>query len=77
MLGKPLDTDVLAWQAGPPEEKAAIEADPILAALPVVQDGRAVFIEGSDYDAFQFASVLSLPYLLDSFVPKLAATVAG
>ena len=72
-----LDTDVLAWQAGSPEEKAAIEADPILAALPVVQDGRAIFIEGSDYDAFQFVSVLSLPYLLDTFVPKLAATVAG
>ena len=70
-----LDTDVLIWQAGSPAERAAIETDPILAALPVVAQGRAMFIEGSDYDALQFSSALSLPYLLENFVPKLAAVV--
>jgi iron complex transport system substrate-binding protein len=70
-----LDTDLLALQAGSPEEKAAIETDPILAALPVVGEGRAVYIEGIDYDAFQFVSVLSLPHLLAHFVPTLAAAV--
>ena len=71
-----LDTDVLAFQAGSPDEKSAIEADTILAGLPVVKDGRSIFIEGSDYDAFQFVSVLSLPYLLENFVPKLADVAA-
>lgn len=70
-----LDTDVLVWQSGSPEERASIEADPILAALPVVEEGRALFIEGSDYDAIQFSSALSLPFLLDSFVPELAAII--
>lgn len=70
-----LDADVLVFQSGSPEERASIESDPILAALPVVADGRSIFIEGSDYDAIQFSSALSLPYLLDSFVPKLAAVI--
>lgn len=30
-------------------------------------------MDGTDYDALQFSSVLSLPYLLDEFVPRLAA----
>ncbi|MHA6627550.1 iron-siderophore ABC transporter substrate-binding protein [Pseudonocardia sichuanensis] len=68
-----LNADVLVWQSGSPQERAEIEADPILAAQPVVQQGRALFLEGTDYDALQFSSVLSLPHLLDSFVPQLAA----
>lgn len=71
-----LDEDVLVFQSGSPEERAAIEADPILAAVPAVAQGRSLFVEGADYDALQFASALSLPYLLDGFVPELAA-VAG
>ncbi|WP_181784034.1 ABC transporter substrate-binding protein [Pseudonocardia pini] len=71
-----LDQDVLVLQSGSAEERAAIEADPILAAVPVVAEGRSLFIEGADYDALQFASALSLPYLLDGFVPELRA-VAG
>ena len=72
-----LDTDVLVWQSGSDAERAAIEADPVLAALPVVREGRSIFIEGDDYAALQFTSALSLPFLLDSFVPKLAAAVNG
>lgn len=70
-----LDRDVLIWQAGSAAERAAIEADPVLAALPVTTDGRALFIDGSDYDAIQFGSALSLPFLLESYLPKLAAAV--
>jgi iron complex transport system substrate-binding protein len=70
-----LDTDVLVWQAGSPEERATIEADPVLGSLAVVRDGRALFIEGSDYDALQFSSALSLPYLLEGFLPELAAAL--
>lgn len=68
-----LDTDLLVWQSGSAEERAGIEADTLLAALPVVAQGRAVFAEGADYDALQFSSALSLPYLLDGLAPKLAA----
>jgi iron complex transport system substrate-binding protein len=72
-----LDADVLVWQAGSPQERAEIEGDPILAALPVVREGRALFVDGTDYDALQFSSVLSLPHLLDEFVPRLAAAARG
>lgn len=71
-----LDTDVLVWQSGSPEERAGIAGDPILSSLSVAADGRALFAEGSDYDALQFVSVLSLPYLVDSLVPQLADVVA-
>ncbi|MGY1603704.1 iron-siderophore ABC transporter substrate-binding protein [Geodermatophilus sp. SYSU D00815] len=70
-----LDADVIVWQSGAPEERAGIESDPVLAAIPAVAEGRSVFIEGSDYDALQFSSALSLPYLLENFVPKLAAAL--
>jgi iron complex transport system substrate-binding protein len=61
------------FQADSAEEKAAIEGDPILGTVPAIAQGRSLFVEGADYDALQFASALSLPYLLDSFVPKLTA----
>ncbi|MEU6696812.1 ABC transporter substrate-binding protein [Pseudonocardia sp. NPDC046786] len=70
-----LDGDVVAFQVGSPAERAGIESDPVLAAVPAVAEGRTLWIEGSDYDALQFASPLSLPYLLDGFVPKLAASL--
>jgi iron complex transport system substrate-binding protein len=67
-----LEADVLVWQSGSEEERAEIEGDPVLANLATVTEGRSLFIEGSDYDALQFASALSLPYLLEGFLPKLA-----
>jgi iron complex transport system substrate-binding protein len=70
-----LEADVLLFQSGSDEERAGIEGDPVLSALPAVTEGRSLFIEGSDYDALQFSSALSLPYLLDSFVPELEAVV--
>lgn len=72
-----LDTDVLIFQSGSPEERAGIEADPILSSLSAVTEGRSLFIEGTDYDALQFVSALSLPYLVASFLPKLAAAAAA
>lgn len=70
-----LDADVLLWQSGSAEERAQIEGDPILNSIPAVAQGRALFVEGADYDALQFSSVLSLPYLLDSLVPKISGVV--
>ncbi|WP_249523186.1 iron-siderophore ABC transporter substrate-binding protein [Modestobacter marinus] len=70
-----LDADVLVFQSGSAAERAGIEADPVLSGLPTVTEGRSVFIEDEDYAALQFASALSLPYLLDGFAPELAAVV--
>ncbi|RBY81021.1 iron-siderophore ABC transporter substrate-binding protein [Blastococcus sp. TF02A-26] len=72
-----LDADVLLWQSGSDEERAQIEGDPILNSIPAVAEGRALFVEGSDYDALQFASALSLPYLLESLVPKISEIVTA
>lgn len=70
-----LEADVLLFQSGSDEERAGIEADPVLTGLPAFAEGRVLFLEGADYDAIQFASVLSLPYLLENLVPKLADVV--
>ncbi|MGY1745963.1 iron-siderophore ABC transporter substrate-binding protein [Blastococcus sp. SYSU D00695] len=72
-----LDADVLLWQSGSAEERAQIEGDPVLNAIPAVAQGRSLFVEDADYAALQFSSVLSLPYLLDSLVPKLSQVVQG
>ncbi|KGH45612.1 hypothetical protein IN07_16020 [Modestobacter caceresii] len=71
-----LDADVLVFQSGSEAERAGIEGDPVLSGLPTVTEGRSIFIEGEDYAALQFASALSLPYLLDGFAPELSE-VAG
>jgi iron complex transport system substrate-binding protein len=71
-----LEADVVVFQSGSDEERAGIAGDAVLSALPAVAEGRSLFIEGSDYDALQFASALSLPYLLDTFVPELEAVLA-
>ena len=68
---------MLLWQSGSDEERAQIEGDPILGAIPAVAEGRALFVEGADYDALQFSSVLSLPYLLESLVPQISEIVQG
>lgn len=73
-----LDTDVLVWDqlqyvdGGP----AAIKSDPLVQQLAVMQEGRALFLEGDLENAFAFNSVLSLPFVLDQLVPMLAGVVA-
>jgi iron complex transport system substrate-binding protein len=68
-----LDADLLLLQAGSPEERVGIEADPIRRTIPAVANGHALIVDGASYDALQFASVLSLPYLLEEIVPEVAA----
>ena len=70
-----LDADVLVFQSGSEAERAGIEGDPVLSGLPTVTEGRSIFIEDEDYAALQFASALSLPYLLDGFAPELSEVV--
>ncbi|MGY2081302.1 hypothetical protein [Modestobacter sp. SYSU DS0657] len=70
-----LEADLIVFQSGSDAERAGIEGDPVLSGLGTATDGRVVFAEGSDYDALQFSSALSLPYLLDNFVPELSAAL--
>jgi iron complex transport system substrate-binding protein len=60
------------------QAKEELLADPLFAALPVVEDGRAIFFGTFDTDfaaALGFASPLSLPFAIDQAVPQLAAAV--
>lgn len=75
-LVEELDADVLLMQSGSDEERRGMEDDELLQSLDVAQDGRALFVEGAAYDALQFVSALSIPYLLDELLPQLAALPA-
>ncbi|WP_277624738.1 iron-siderophore ABC transporter substrate-binding protein [Mycolicibacterium neoaurum] len=75
-----IDADVLVWE---PKDVAALKAelaaDPIFSRLRVAREDRSVFIQGgSDAScAYYFASVLSIPYLLDRLAPQLAVALDG
>lgn len=75
-----LDTDVLIMQVDSPEQRSVIEQDPLYQQLRVSREGRTIFFESSDdpiYGALSFSTVLSLPYLVEELVPRLAAAVDG
>ena len=57
---------------------AETQAHPLLASLPVVQEGRAVFRDPETElgSAWSTASALSIPVVLDQVVPQLADAVA-
>jgi len=65
------------WATESPDDRTALEAEPLYGALERVQDGRLVFTDGVTAGAIYFTSVLSLPYVIDKLVPALAATLAG
>lgn len=67
-----LDADLLLFQAGSAEERAGIEGDPIRRTIPAVANGHSLVVDGASYDALQFTSVLSLPFLLEEILPQLA-----
>ena len=54
-------------------------AGPIYSKLDVRKEGRDVFMAAADpgYAAVPFVTVLSLPTLVDTLVPRLAAAVDG
>ncbi|GAA2070478.1 iron-siderophore ABC transporter substrate-binding protein [Actinomadura alba] len=75
-----LDTDAIVWIV--PDVKAdrsKLHADRLYGALEVAEQEREVFLdEKSSYGhAVSFASVLSIPYVLDRLVPQLAKAVDG
>ena len=73
-----LDVDTLVWVA-PDTLPAQLEADPVYSRLDVATQGRAVFLNENDDlgKAFTFVTPLSIPFLLDGLVPKLAPAVDG
>lgn len=69
--------DVLLWGTEAPEDRTALEQQPLYLALEEVRAGRQVFTDGLTAGAIYFTSVLSLPFVLEQLVPALASTLAG
>lgn len=72
-----LSEDLLVWNIGAsPEVRPEIENSPLHAALPVVQQGRVLWIEDPVVSgAFSWGTILSLDYALDELVPRIRAVV--
>jgi len=70
-----LDQDVLIFLGLGFAEggQEAIENDPLIQQLDVVEDDKVVYIPAEYDDALQYSSVLSLKYALEGIVPELAA----
>lgn len=73
-----LDADVLISYGTSVEEAEQIVADPLIAQIPPVADGRyVVSLEPNDTLGLSFPSVLAIPAAFESFLPELAAAVDG
>ncbi|HUR05804.1 MAG TPA: iron-siderophore ABC transporter substrate-binding protein [Nonomuraea sp.] len=75
-----LDTGALIWSVtNVDKDTATLRGDSVYKGLKVTKEGREVFVkEGTDDgNAVSFVTVLSLPYVLDALVPRLAAAVDG
>ena len=73
-----LDLDTIIWLD--PEDAEGPLGGPVYESLAVHTEGREVFLDSFEDPvgaATSFVTVLSLPYLLDHLVPKLAAAVDG
>lgn len=73
-----LDVDALLWVAEP-KPAAKLKAAPYYATLDVHKEGRDLFIpeRGTLYEATTVITVLSIPYIIDHLVPKLAVATDG
>ncbi len=73
-----LDVGALVWFANPGPAKKVRE-NGVYSRLKVRTEGRDVFLAetGALYEATSFISVLSIPFLVDELVPKLAAAADG
>lgn len=73
-----LDQSILVWLASNvTETRTTLDKDPLYAGLAVAKDKRDILIEeGADTgSAVSFITVLSIPYLVEHYVPQLAAAV--
>ena len=60
-------------------EREDVSTDPVFRRLDAVREERVVYVDLADQfaGALGFSSPLSLPYLIDEAVPKLASAVDG
>ncbi|RRQ24950.1 ABC transporter substrate-binding protein [Rhodococcus sp. Eu-32] len=73
-----LDTaDVLLWGTEKPEDRTALEQEPVYRNLDAVEEDKLVFTDGITAGAIYFTSLLSLPYVVDKLTPAFASTLAG
>lgn len=75
-----LNVDALMWFIETPEQEAEIREEEVYANLDVASQGRDIFLDDGEpivYDGFSFASVLSIPDLLDALAPRLDAALDG
>lgn len=74
-----VDLDVTIWFAGNEEQSVAYRAEPIYQQLKLYTENRDIFLPDNDpiYDAFNFSSVLSLPFALDGLEEQLSLAVDG
>jgi iron complex transport system substrate-binding protein len=73
-----LDVDAIIWLD--PKDAQGPLGGPLYSSLKVHTEGREVFLDSFNDPlggATSFVSVLSLPFLLDGLVPRLAAAVDG
>lgn len=73
------DVDVMVWVVNDPEGREQLAGEELYQRLDVAQEGRDVFLQpdGQLAGAMSFSTVLSLPYLLDNFVPMLETAIDG
>lgn len=68
-----IDTDLLVMYFDKQSSVDAFTSDPLVAAMPTIKDGRFAPIVGESFVAATSApSVLSIPWMLDRYVPELA-----
>lgn len=72
-----LDGDAIIWNSYDDTAVRRIQSLPLRDQLTAVRTGGEVFLDETESGAASFSSVLSLPALLDSLVPRLAAAVDG
>jgi iron complex transport system substrate-binding protein len=72
-----LERDAVVWVTATEEEIAEVQGLEVLQGLTISREGRQVFTDFTTNGAFSFSSPLSIPYLVDTLVPQLAAAVDG
>ena len=63
--------EVLIWATEDDKAEAELKKNKLFGQLKPVQAGRSIYTGGELAGAIYFATVLSLPYVLDTLVPKL------
>lgn len=72
-----LDRDLVVWMPDSEATRQRILSSPLRDGLRAVAEGREVFLDDLQVGAMSFSSALSLPFLLDSLLPQIAAAADG